>query len=68
MITTPIAPRRRPGTSRLRGHALGLTLAHPSRISANRADRELLFERTHGSLWEHGLLDRLSEPLTRYRE
>jgi hypothetical protein len=33
-----------------------------------RAEREAAFERTHGSLWTHGLLDRLSLPLSRIHE
>jgi hypothetical protein len=39
-------------------------------IGRNRslAARESSFERAHGSLWEPGLLDRLTAPLTRYRE
>jgi hypothetical protein len=37
-------------------------------FSQRRAYRESSFERTHGSLWEPGLLDRLTSPLTRYHE
>ncbi len=37
-------------------------------FSQSRADREALFEHNHGSLWEPGLLDRLTSPLTRYHE
>jgi hypothetical protein len=42
--------------------------ARHSSISRSRAERESSFERTHGSLWEPGLLDRLTSPLTRYHE
>ena len=34
----------------------------------SRAEREIQFEREHGSLWTPGLLDRLSLPLTRFHE
>lgn len=34
----------------------------------SRADREASFERSHGSLWDPRLLERLSSPLTRYPE
>jgi hypothetical protein len=34
----------------------------------SRAEHEAAFERTHGSLWTPGLLDRLSLPLTRIHE
>jgi hypothetical protein len=40
----------------------------PVRFSQSRAERESLFEHTHGSLWVPGLLDRLTTPLTRYHE
>jgi hypothetical protein len=42
--------------------------AGPSELARSRAERETWFERAHGSLWEHGLLDRLTSPLTRYHE
>lgn len=41
---------------------------HAGELSQRRAERESSFERTHGSLWEPGLLDRLTSPLTRYHE
>jgi hypothetical protein len=42
--------------------------AHLGVFDPIRAAREESFERTHGSLWVPGLLDRLSVPLTRYHE
>jgi hypothetical protein len=33
-----------------------------------RADRDSAFEKAYGSLWQPGLLDRLTSPLTRYHE
>jgi hypothetical protein len=38
------------------------------RLGQDRAERESAFERTYGSLWVPGLLDRLTVPLTRYHE
>jgi len=40
----------------------------PSALDRSRAEREASFEQAYGSLWEHGLLDRLTTPLTRYHE
>jgi hypothetical protein len=42
--------------------------AHLGAFDSVRAAREESFERTHGSLWVPGLLDRLTAPLTRYHE
>jgi hypothetical protein len=42
--------------------------AHIGTFDPVRAAREESFERTHGSLWVPGLLDRLTAPLTRYHE
>jgi hypothetical protein len=44
------------------------SLAHLGVFDPVRAAREESFERTHGSLWVPGLLDRLTVPLTRYHE
>jgi hypothetical protein len=41
---------------------------HLSAFSQSLAERESAFERIHGSLWQRGLLDRLTTPLTRYHE
>jgi hypothetical protein len=46
----------------------GASYAHISAFNPARAAREESFERTHGSLWVPGLLDRLTTPLTRYHE
>jgi hypothetical protein len=37
-------------------------------LDQRRADRESAFEKIHGSLWQRGLLDRLTSPLTHYHE
>jgi hypothetical protein len=37
-------------------------------LNRSRTARESSFERNHGSLWEPGLLDRLTAPLTRIHE
>jgi hypothetical protein len=39
-----------------------------SALNRRRAERDSSFERTHGSLWVAGVLDRLTTPLTRYHE
>jgi hypothetical protein len=44
------------------------THAQSSYPKLSRAEREARFEIEHGSLWTPGLLDRLSLPLTRFRE
>lgn len=37
-------------------------------LDLRRAERESAFEQVYGSLWQPGLLDRLTSPLTRYHE
>jgi hypothetical protein len=37
-------------------------------LNPRRAERDSSFEQVYGSLWQPGLLDRLSSPLTRYHE
>jgi hypothetical protein len=44
------------------------SFAHFGAFGPSRAAREESFERTHGSLWVPGLLDRLTVPLSRYHE
>jgi hypothetical protein len=39
-----------------------------SHLDQRRAERESAFERSYGSLWVPGLLDRLTVPLSRYHE
>jgi hypothetical protein len=41
---------------------------HTGAFNPHRAERESSFEQIHGSLWQPGLLDRLTSPLTRYHE
>ena len=41
---------------------------HQALAFHTRAEREAAFERTHGSLWTPGLLDRLSLPLSHIHE
>jgi len=54
-----------PRTPPIRHH--GSRSGH-GRLFQSREERESLFERAYGSLWEPGLLDRLTAPLTRHHE
>jgi hypothetical protein len=42
--------------------------SHLGVFNQRRAERESSFEQVYGSLWQPGLLDRLTSPLTRYHE
>jgi len=58
--------------ARTTGHAAhahrSARYARTSESSPSRASTEASFEQAHGSLWDPGLLDRLTTPLTRYHE
>jgi hypothetical protein len=62
----PTSISRSSGNSRTMLHQA--SYAHLGVLDPVRAAREETFERTHGSLWVPGLLDRLTVPLTRYHE
>jgi hypothetical protein len=64
LYTRSFSHTERATASALRGHRF----AHPSLSFQSRAEHEAAFERTHGSLWTPGLLDRLSLPLSRIHE
>jgi hypothetical protein len=55
-------------TGRSRSTVHQVSQAHLGAFDPVRAAREESFERTHGSLWTPGLLDRLTMPLSRYHE
>lgn len=65
-VTSPILPARAAG--RVAQVPDSTFHSRLSRLNPNRLERESSFERAHGSLWEPGLLDRLTAPLTRYHE
>jgi hypothetical protein len=72
MITDldPLFNRTRKQAQRTTPAARGPRFArfHQALAFQSRAEREAAFERTHGSLWTPGLLDRLSLPLSHIHE